>query len=54
MKKHLTSSDAAATIGYVISQVTSTDIGVSIQALAQVSGRGGERERESERESVKM
>ncbi|XP_070200256.1 cytoskeleton-associated protein 5-like isoform X2 [Littorina saxatilis] len=36
MRKHLTSSDASATIGYVISQVTSTDISVSIQALAQI------------------
>ncbi|XP_076471814.1 cytoskeleton-associated protein 5-like isoform X2 [Babylonia areolata] len=34
--RHLTSTDAAATIGYVISQVTNTDIGVSVQALAQI------------------
>ncbi|KAL8599784.1 hypothetical protein ACOMHN_052297 [Nucella lapillus] len=34
--RHLTSSDAAATIGYVISQVTNTDIEVSVQALAQI------------------
>ncbi|KAK7477171.1 hypothetical protein BaRGS_00031556, partial [Batillaria attramentaria] len=36
LMKHLTSSDAVATIGYVISQVTSPDITVSIQALAQI------------------
>lgn len=36
LMKHLTSSDAAATIGYVISQVTSTDVSVCIQALAQI------------------
>lgn len=36
LMKHLTSSDAVATIGYVISLVTNPDINVSIQALAQI------------------
>ena len=37
MLRHLTSSEATATVSYIISQVTSTDITISIQSLAQVS-----------------